>query len=58
MEGLENHSREEKEEQEKQKQEENIEENVPELDTKLKINKKSFFDKFTDGLKEFLDNAE
>ena len=58
MEGLENHSREDKEEQERQKQEENVEENVPELDAKPKINKKSFFDKFTDGLKEFLDNAE
>jgi len=58
MEGLENHSREDKEEQERQKQEENVEENVPELDPKPKTNKKSFFDKFTDGLKEFLDNAE
>ena len=58
MEGLENHSREDKEEQDRQNQEENIEENVPELDPKPKTNKKSFFDKFTDGLKEFLDNAE
>ena len=29
-----------------------------ELEVKPKIKKKSFFDKFTDGLKEFLDNAE
>ena len=30
----------------------------PIVESKPKIKKKSFFDKFTDGLKEFLDNAE
>ena len=42
MEGLENHSREDKEEQERQKQEENVEENVPELDPKQRQIKNLF----------------
>jgi len=59
MEGLENHVREEKEQEEALEFENNQEDSEePILEAKQKIKKKSFFDKFTDGLKEFLDNAE
>ena len=59
MQGLENHSKEEKEQDEINVSEKNTEElTEQELEVKPKIKKKSFFDKFTDGLKEFLDNAE
>ena len=59
MEGLENHVREEKEQEEALELENNQEDSEqPILESKPKIKKKSFFDKFTDGLKEFLDNAE
>ena len=58
MEGLENHAKEEKQ----AKEEETIEDE-PQTDEEVveeppKKKKKSFFEKFTDGLKEFLDNAE
>ncbi|CAI8425100.1 MAG: Cell division protein FtsA [Flavobacterium sp. SCGC AAA160-P02] len=54
MEGLENHHREQKEEvnTEVENQEDTEIEKTP------PSKKKSFFEKFTDGLKEFLDNAE
>ena len=59
MEGLENHVREEKEQEEALELENNQEDSEqPIVESKPKIKKKSFFDKFTDGLKEFLDNAE
>ena len=59
MQGLENHSKEEREQDEVDISEKNEEEFAEqELEVKPKIKKKSFFDKFTDGLKEFLDNAE
>ena len=59
MQGLENHSKEDKEQEEVSVSEKNNEElTEQELEVKPKIKKKSFFDKFTDGLKEFLDNAE
>ena len=59
MEGLENHVREEKEQEEALEFENNQEDSEqPIIEAKPKIKKKSFFDKFTDGLKEFLDNAE
>ena len=59
MQGLENQSKEEREQDEVDISEKNEEEFAEqELEVKPKIKKKSFFDKFTDGLKEFLDNAE
>ena len=59
MQGLENQSKEEREKDEADISEKNEEEFAEqELEVKPKIKKKSFFDKFTDGLKEFLDNAE
>ena len=59
MQGLENHSKEERVQEEGDISEKNKEElTEQELEIKPKIKKKSFFDKFTDGLKEFLDNAE
>ena len=59
MQGLENHSKEERVQEEGDISEKNKEEfTEQELEVKPKIKKKSFFDKFTDGLKEFLDNAE
>ena len=59
MQGLENHSKEDKDQDEPDISEKNNEVTLEqELEVKPKIKKKSFFDKFTDGLKEFLDNAE
>jgi len=59
MQGLENHSKEERVQEEGDISEKNKEElTEQELEVKPKVKKKSFFDKFTDGLKEFLDNAE
>lgn len=59
IEGLENYISEEKELEDivdnENKQEDRKE---PPIESKPKTKKKSFFDKFTDGLKEFLDNAE
>ena len=59
IEGLENYISEEKELEDivdnENKQEDRKE---PPIKSKPKTKKKSFFDKFTDGLKEFLDNAE
>ncbi len=59
IEGLENYISEEKELEDivdNENKQEDIKESPIELKPKTK--KKSFFDKFTDGLKEFLDNAE
>ena len=59
MEGLENHAREEKQEEEEIVDETpQEEEQEPVVEEPPKKKKKSFFEKFTDGLKEFLDNAE
>jgi len=59
MQGLENHSKEDKDQDEPDISEKNNEVTLEqEVEVKPKIKKKSFFDKFTDGLKEFLDNAE
>ena len=62
MEGLENHAREEKEAAEEEilvaVSDDQDESKEPSVETKPKTKKKSFFEKFTDGLKEFLDNAE
>tara|TARA_R110000787_G_scaffold281517_1_gene392885 strand:- start:2041 stop:3366 length:1326 start_codon:yes stop_codon:yes gene_type:complete len=61
MEGLENHAKEEKEAEEEvleAVENENEETKEPVVEKKPKTKKKSFFEKFTDGLKEFLDNAE
>jgi len=62
MEGLENHAREEKEAAEEEilvaESENQDESKEPVVETKPKAKKKPFFEKFTDGLKEFLDNAE
>ena len=62
MEGLENHARVEKQEQEEeeaaQNEPENHVEEPPVVEEPKKPKKKSFFEKFTDGLKDFLDNAE
>mgnify|MGYP000244562865 FL=1 len=59
IEGLENYISEEKELEDivdNENKQEDIKE--PPIELKPKTKKKSFFDKFTDGLKEFLDNAE
>ena len=59
IEGLENDAREEKQEEEQILEDAApIEEKETVVETHPKKNKKSFFEKFTDGLKEFLDNAE
>jgi len=63
MEGLEHHTKEEATEDDHQEiVEVNHEENKQVVQTikeeKATSNKKSFFEKFTDGLKDFLDNAE
>ena len=61
LEGLENHAKEEKEAEEEvleAVENENEETKEPVVEKKPKTKKKSFFEKFTDGLKEFLDNAE
>ena len=58
MEGL---DRSDKEEEVAEQEEEVVEKAVEEKDAaeeKPKVKKKSFFEKFTDGLKDFLDNAE
>jgi len=60
MEGLERESKEEIVEEvvEISENQEEIIEETPVVKEKLKPKKKSFFEKFTDGLKDFLDNAE
>jgi cell division protein FtsA len=58
MEGLDRSDKEEDAEPEEEITEEVIEEKGAAAEEKPKVKKKSFFEKFTDGLKDFLDNAE
>ena len=63
MEGLEHHIKEEETEDDIEEIEEVNQEGHKQVvqtikDEKATTNKKSFFEKFTDGLKDFLDNAE
>ena len=58
MEGLEHHTKEEKLVKEKEMMTEETPQVEEDVEAVSKKKKKSFFEKFTDGLKEFLDNAE
>ena len=58
MEGLEHHAKEEKLLKEKEIMTEETPQVEEDVEAVSKKKKKSFFEKFTDGLKEFLDNAE
>ena len=58
MEGLEHHAKEEKLLKEKETMTEGTPQVEEDVEAVSKKKKKSFFEKFTDGLKEFLDNAE